>query len=325
MLAVVIRQFGDPKQLKVEDVPTPQPRADEVLVAVRAASINPSDVKNVQGVMHGTTLPRIPGRDFAGIVVKGPPELVGREAWGTGGDIGFTRDGTHAQFILLPRAAAAPKPAALSMVAAGTAGVTFITAWSAMVRTAGVGSDDTVAIIGAAGGVGSAALQIARARGARVIGIVRSDQDVDGARRLGADIVINSKKADSVKMVLDATSGRGANVVFDTSGMNFAEATEMIAPKGRLPVITAPKDGMVSFNLRTVYRKLLRIEGFDSRPLDAVACAAILNEIAPFFQSGQFSVLPVESRPLKDAPSAYADAAHGGRRIVLQPDETDSR
>lgn len=319
MLAVVIRQFGDPKYLKAEEVPTPTPQGNEVLVAVRAASINPSDVKNVEGVMHGTTLPRIPGRDFAGVIVKGPPELVGKEVWGTGGDIGFTRDGTHAQFILLPRDAAAPKPALLSMESAGAAGVTFVTAWSAMVNAAAVGQDDTAAIIGAAGGVGSAAVQIARARGARVIGIVRSDQDVDIAKRLGVDIVINSKKADIVKTVLDATNGRGVNVVFDMSGMNFAEATEMIAIEGRLPVITAPKDGIVSFNLRTVYRKALRIEGVDSRRLDAVASAAILNEMATFFQSGQFSVLPVESRPLREGPSAYADAAQGGRRIVLRP------
>ncbi|HSZ56784.1 MAG TPA: zinc-binding alcohol dehydrogenase family protein [Tepidisphaeraceae bacterium] len=319
MLAVVIHQFGDPKQLNVEDVPTPQPHGDEVLVAVHAASINPSDVKNVQGAMHGTTLPRIPGRDFAGVVVQGRPDLVGKEVWGTGGDIGFTRDGTHAQFILLPRAAAAPKPEALSMEAAGAAGVTFVTAWSAMVRAANMGRNDTAAIVGAAGGVGSAALQIAKARGARVIGIVRLDQDIDTAKGLGADIVINSSKADVVKTVLDATSGHGANVVFDTSGLNFAQATEMIALEGRLPVITAPKDGMVSLNLRTVYRKMLRIQGVDSRPLDAVASAAILAEIAPYFQSGQFRVSPVESRPLEDAPSAYAEAAQGGRRIVLRP------
>jgi len=75
MRAVLIRQFGDPAQLKVEEVPTPEPRDDEVLVAVRAAGINPSDVKNVAGTMHGTTLPRVPGRDFAGVVVRGAADL----------------------------------------------------------------------------------------------------------------------------------------------------------------------------------------------------------------------------------------------------------
>src|SRR5271170_3954913 len=123
MRAVVIHQFGDPKLLKLEEVPTPEPRSDEVLVAVKAASINPSDVKNVAGKMHGTTLPRIPGRDFAGVVVRGPADLLNREVWGTGGDISRTRDGTHAEFILLPRAAVTLKPPALSMNAAASAGL----------------------------------------------------------------------------------------------------------------------------------------------------------------------------------------------------------
>src|ERR1035438_5903933 len=126
MRAVVVRQFGDPKLLKVEEVPSPQPRDSEVLVEVKAAGINPSDVKNVQGVMHGTTLPRIPGRDFAGIVVRGPADFVGREVWGTGGDISRTRNGSHAEYLLLPRTAVTAKPATLSMEAAGTAGLSFV-------------------------------------------------------------------------------------------------------------------------------------------------------------------------------------------------------
>src|ERR1700733_6860349 len=140
MRAVVIRQFGSPEQLKVEEVPTPKPQGDEVLVAVKAAAINPGDVKNVQGAMHGTTLPRIPGRDFAGVVTQGPAELVGKVVWGSGGDVGFTRDGSHAEFILLPRAAVTLKPAKLSMDEAGTAGLTFVTAWCAMVGAAGISS-----------------------------------------------------------------------------------------------------------------------------------------------------------------------------------------
>ncbi|HMB96235.1 MAG TPA: alcohol dehydrogenase catalytic domain-containing protein, partial [Tepidisphaeraceae bacterium] len=118
MRAVVIHQFGDPQLLKVEEVPSPQIGDGEALVEIKAAGINPSDVKNVQGVMHGTTLPRIPGRDFAGIVVRGPANLLGQEVWGTGSDIGFTRDGSHAEYILLPLTALTPKPTNLSMDAA---------------------------------------------------------------------------------------------------------------------------------------------------------------------------------------------------------------
>src|SRR5271167_788426 len=114
MKALRFSEFGDLTNLKLEEVPAPSLAANEVLVQVRAASINPSDVKNVQGKMEGATLPRIPGRDFAGVVVEGPSNLNGTEIWGTGGDVGFTRDGSHAEFIAIPAAAALPKPPNLS-------------------------------------------------------------------------------------------------------------------------------------------------------------------------------------------------------------------
>jgi NADPH:quinone reductase len=132
MQALVIRQFGEPKLLKVEEVRTPRADEGHAVVKVMAAGINPSDVKNVEGKMHGTTLPRIPGRDFAGVVVEGPPDTIGREVWGSGGDIGYTLDGSHAQFIVLPIAALTPKPKKLTMDEAGSAGVVFVTGWEAM-------------------------------------------------------------------------------------------------------------------------------------------------------------------------------------------------
>jgi NADPH2:quinone reductase len=317
---IVIHQFGDPKLLKVEEVPTPEPHSDEVLVAVKAASINPSDVKNVAGAMHGTTLPRVPGRDFAGTVVKGASELIGREVWGTGGDIGFTRDGSHAEYILLPKTAVTPKPATLSMEAAGTAALVFVTAWSAMVTAAGISSGETAVIIGAAGGVGSAAVQVAKARGARVVGAVRSDDDFPAARQNGADEVLNSRLTDFVGATRSITQDRGADVVFDTSGMMFAEGVEMAGMGARIPVISAPADGKATFNLRNIYRKEVRVLGVDTRRLDAIACARLLAEMAPDFESGQFRAAPGRSLPLSAAVEAYEQAAHGGGRIVLRPD-----
>jgi NADPH2:quinone reductase len=319
MQAIVIHHFGDPKQLRLEDVPTPVPRDDEVLVAVKAASINPSDVKNVAGVMHGTTLPRIPGRDFAGTVTRGATDWIGREVWGTGGDIGFTRDGSHAQFILLPSAAITPRPPALSVDSAATAGLAFVTAWSAMVTAAQIAKGETAIIIGAAGGVGSAAVQIAKSRGARVIGVVISDSDVDAARKLGADEAINSLSVSMIEVARSMTNDRGADVVFDTSGAMFAEAVELAAMAGRVPVISAPPNGAATFNLRTVYRKLLRVIGVDTRQLDAVACARLLAEMAPDFAAGRFTSRPGQAFPLSEGIAAYEQAARGRGRIVLRP------
>jgi NADPH:quinone reductase-like Zn-dependent oxidoreductase len=320
MRAVVLRQFGDPKLLTIEEVPTPQPSGDEVLVEVHAASINPSDVKNVSGAMHGTTLPRIPGRDFAGVIVRGPAGSIGHQVWGTGGDTGFTRDGSHAQYILLPLAAAAPKPSILSMEEAGSAGLTFVTAWSAMVVAAGISQGETALIIGATGGVGSAAVQIGKSRGAEVIGGVRSDADIAAARALGADQGINTGMADFADAVRSATGGRGADVVFDTSGMMFPQAVEAAAIGGRIPIISSPRDGKSICDLRRLYRNELRVLGVDTRKLDAVACAKLLAQISPGFESGAFKIKAGEPRPLAAAVEAYEQAARGGVRIVLRPD-----
>src|ERR1035438_7357566 len=99
MRAIRFEAFGDPSVLKLVEMAAPALDAGTALVRVMAASINPSDVKNVAGTMKHTTLPRIPGRDFAGVVEAGPAQWIGAEVWGTGGDVGITRDGTHAELI----------------------------------------------------------------------------------------------------------------------------------------------------------------------------------------------------------------------------------
>src|SRR5271165_4458130 len=104
MKAIQFAHFGAPEVLAVVDVADRMPGAGEARVRVEAASINPSDVKNVAGAMSHTTLPRIPGRDFAGVVEAGPDGWIGAEVWGTGGDVGFTRDGTHSEMIAVPAA-----------------------------------------------------------------------------------------------------------------------------------------------------------------------------------------------------------------------------
>jgi len=321
MHAIVIRQFGDPRLLKVEEILTPQARDGEALVEIKAAGINPSDVKNIQGFMHGTTLPRIPGRDFAGVVVQGPGDVVGREVWGTGGDIGFTRDGSHAQNIVLPLAALSPKPVKLSMDAAGSAGLIFVTAWSAIVTAADASHNDTVLIIGAAGGVGSAAVQIAKSRGAKVIGAIRSDEEAARARENGADDVVNTRSAKLIDAVQTITKGSGADVVFDTSGQMFAESIDAAAQHGRVSVISAPDDGKSTFNLRNLYRKQLRVQGVDTRQLDVVACAELLAEMRGGFESGIFKAIPGQSRALSAASEAYDLVSHGKGRFYLRPND----
>jgi NADPH:quinone reductase len=105
MRALKFDQTGSLDDLHMEEVPLPTPAAGEVLVEIKAAVINPSDIKNVQGMMHETTVPRIPGRDFAGMIVKGPDRLLGQSVFGSGGNLGFGRDGSHAEYLTIPASA----------------------------------------------------------------------------------------------------------------------------------------------------------------------------------------------------------------------------
>src|SRR5271167_1535738 len=169
MRALRFNQFGDPAVLHVADLPDPVATAQEAVIRLEAASVNPSDVKNVAGGMDWTVLPRTPGRDFAGVVVSGPPEWIGAAVWGTGGDVGFTRDGTHAEMIAVPVTSLRRKPDNLSFDQAASVGVNYMAAWCGL-KAAGLEAGETVLLIGAGGGVGGAAAQIARHLGARVIG-----------------------------------------------------------------------------------------------------------------------------------------------------------
>ncbi|MCN9244391.1 zinc-binding alcohol dehydrogenase family protein [Streptomyces sp. RY43-2] len=136
MRALRFDRFGDPHVLSLTECPDPTAQHGNAVIAVKAASVNASDVKNVAGRMEGTLLPRTPGRDFSGVVIDGPPDWTGAEVWGTGGDLGFTRDGSHAELLAIPATALARKPTRLSFEEAAATGVNFVTAWLGTVETA---------------------------------------------------------------------------------------------------------------------------------------------------------------------------------------------
>src|ERR1700722_10976229 len=121
MKAVQFKTFGGPEVLEVVELPSPDATSAMAVVRVKSASINPSDVKNIAGVFHQTTLPRIPGRDYAGVVEQGPEDWIGAEVWGTG-DIGYSKDGTHAELLLVPIESLSRKPGSLSFDEAATVG-----------------------------------------------------------------------------------------------------------------------------------------------------------------------------------------------------------
>src|SRR6201995_5698172 len=179
MRALRFTEFGDPGVLHVTDLPDLTGTAAEAVIRVQAASVNPSDVKNVAGAMDWTILPRTPGRDFAGVVISGPPEWEGAAVWGTGGDTGFIRDGSHAELMGVPVEALVRKPERLSFDEASTVGVNFVVAWYGAVETAQLKANETIAIFGVSGGVRGPLARIAKALGAKVIGVARHPPGAD--------------------------------------------------------------------------------------------------------------------------------------------------
>ena len=317
MQALRFYEFGGFDKIRLQTLPDPQPKPDELVVRIRAAALNPSDVKNVLGRMEGTTLPRTPGRDFAGVVVSGPGHMIGAEVWGTGGDIGFSRDGAYAELLLVPVAGVRPKPKNLSFEEAAAAGTPFVTAFIGLIETAHFQSGETVLVTGAAGSVGSAATQIAKWKGGRTIGVDRSPMSPVHQTEFGVDHHLISDPAENYKSMVDGarqvTGGNGANVAFDSvGGPLFEPCLRTLGQLGRQVNITSVGDRRVSFDLLDFYHRRLSLFGVDSRSYDTVACAAILQQLAPGFESRALKPLPIVRRfTLNDALQAFTQVDDG--------------
>ena len=323
MRALRFERFGDPAVLEVADLPDPVGTPRDAVIRVLAASVNPSDVKNVAGAMEGTVLPRVPGRDFAGEVVSGPVEWQGAAVWGTGGDIGFTRDGSHAELVSVPVDALVRKPERLSFEEASAVGVNFVVGWLGAVETAQLSAGETIAVFGVSGGVGGAVAQIASALGARVIGVDRRRPGSDTpAAAVIDEFVVFDPAADVGAEIKLLTRGKGVDVVYDAvGGVTTPAALASLAHRGRLVVISAVGARAVSVDLIDLYHNETRILGSDSRKLDVVASARRLHEISPFFESGKFRPLPITGTyRLDEGVMAYeVVAGRTAGRVVIKP------
>lgn len=321
MLAVLLREFTDkPETVAASEVPKPAPGAGEVLVAIEAAAINPSDLVNMRGGFSHTKLPRVIGRDFAGRVVKGPPHLQAREVFGSGGgELGYTRDGTHAQFLALPEDAIALRPAALSVEQAASAGVPFVTAWHALVERANITRDAWVLISGAAGAVGTAATQISHYAGAHVIALIKDASETELLDRTKISAVASSNAGDLEEVVRKATGGNGCDIALNTVGSPiFPALLSSLRKHGRMVVISAVAGREVTLDLRNFYRSELTLIGVDSASLSASESARMLTEMTAAFESGQIKPPQVSARfPLEHANLAYEAAAKPNSKVVF--------
>jgi len=236
MRAIIQNELGGPEVLHQAATPIPSPGIGQVLVRVSAAGVNPADAMNRQtGVFSGTP-PFTLGWDVAGIVAAIGPGVT---IWGLGDEVfgllPFPHGGgAYAEYALAPARALVRKPPQLNFVEAAALPLAGLTAWQALVETAGIREGSTVLITGATGGVGHLAVQIAKAVGAQVIAVV-SEQNANLARSLGADAVIDYTSVDF------ATQVDGVDVVFDVIGGDYPlRALDVLRPGGTL-VSTLPQ------------------------------------------------------------------------------------
>jgi NADPH:quinone reductase-like Zn-dependent oxidoreductase len=308
MKALRFARFGPPSVLRIDEVAIPEPGNGEALVRVTAAAINPSDYKNVSGHFKDTSLPRTPGRDFAGIVVRGKHE--GEDVWSSPPKLGVARDGSHAEYVVVPAETLSLRPKSLTMAQAAAIGLPFVTAWASVVSTALIQPGETVLIVGAAGAVGQAATQIATWKQARVIGA-----DITSDPIPGTDSVVNTATEDLRERVLALTAGRGVDAVLDAvGGSMFEPALRSLRYGGRQVVITSTGDPRVSFNLVDFYHNLSRLLGVDSNGLTPRQVGEIADELRLGFETGALTPPPIEIVPFEKAVDAYSRVANGQAR-----------
>ena len=314
MKAIVISRFGGPEVLEVGDVDPPEPADDEVLVRVIAAGTNPVDTKLRQNASWaGLTPPFVLGYDVSGIVERVGRQVKelapGDEVYYTPEIFGNTRGG-YAEYNVAAARIVAHKPRTLSHEEAAAVPLAGGTAWEAIVRRLQVRPGETVLIHGGAGGVGSFAVQIAKAAGARVLATAGS-RNQETLRALGADVAIDYSTQDVAAVALEQTDGRGVDAVFDTAGGELvAKSIPATRQFGRLACILTPAGtlGGLSSRNQTLHGIFLMRE------------AERLREMARLIEQGALRPLVDQVLALEDVRRAHErlDSGHGRGKVVLR-------
>ncbi len=303
-------------------LPAPAIGPGQALVRVRSAAVNPSDVKAALGLMPQATWPRTPGRDFAGTVVAGPAQWIGRGVWGSGGDLGITRDGSHGGWLVLPSAALREKPERLSFDEAGSIGVPFVTAYEGFRRSGMPKPGQVVAVMGANGKVGQAAVQLAAQAGARVIAVQRKPGPFEGYACADVE-VLDAGTEDVATRLRELSGGKGVDLVYNTVGSPYFEAANKAMAKRATQIFISTIERPVPFDIFTFYRGMHTYVGIDSLAMDCIEAGEHLNELREGFEQGSLRPFPVAQEAifsLGRALDAYRAVLGGAdQRIVLRP------
>jgi NADPH:quinone reductase-like Zn-dependent oxidoreductase len=305
MKAVVAHEYGGPEVLKFEEVLRPEPKENEALVRVIASGVNPADPLTLSGKYareFGTHLPLIPGYDIAGIVEKTGANLtklkVGDAVYGYP-----TFGGGWAEFVTVTEGEVAPKPKSLNFVEAAAVPMGALTAWQALVDVAQLHAGQTILIHGGSGGVGSFAVQIAKARGARVIATA-STANQDLLKQLGADVAVDYTKTRFEDV------GKDVDAVLDPVGKETLARSYDVVKKGGIVMSLVARPDPAELEKRGI-----RGAGISVHP-----DAEDLAEIAQLIDAGKIKPIVTQVLPLSEAIAAQRQAAthHTRGKVVLR-------
>jgi NADPH:quinone reductase-like Zn-dependent oxidoreductase len=307
MKAIVIHEYGGPEVLKYEDVPRPEPKDDQILVRVIAAGVNPVDEagrSERSAKFFGITLPFIPGYDIAGIVEKTGAKIT---KFKTGDSVyaylSLRNGGGYAEYAVASEVEAAPKPKSISFVEAAGVPVVALTAWQALIDTAKLSAGQTVLIHGGSGGVGTFAIQIAKARRAKVIATA-STANQNFLKQLGADVAIDYTKAKFEDVA------KNVDVVLDSVGKDTLARSYGVVKKGGFIVTLVARIDQAELDKHGIRGASLGVEP-DSNEL---------TEIGKLIDEKKIKVIISQTFPLADAVKAQEQIATGHTRgkIVLK-------
>lgn len=316
MRAMVITRFGGPDVFERRDLERPAPGPGQVLVRVVASGTNPVDAKIRQaGTWAQIPFPAVLGYDVSGVVEAVGPGVTEFEV---GDEVFYTPEifgnphGSYAEYTVASASIVARKPANLSHVEAAGIPLAGGTAWEAVIRRLNARPGQTILIHGGAGGVGSFAIQFAKAAGAHVIATA-SKANHPAMRELGADVAIDYRDPDAAEQILRETGGSGVDAAFDTAGGNVPMSTLVTRPFGRIATILPPNgelDALYTKN-QTLFGTFLTREG------------ARLRELAPLFERGQAKVVVDAVLPLEEVAKAHErlDSGHGRGKVILQVEQ----
>jgi NADPH:quinone reductase len=320
-----VPELGEPRDvLRLAEVPDPVPGPGQVLVKVLAAAANFPDVLMCRGGYQvRPPLPYVPGVELCGEVVSAGPGVTGFAPGDrlVGGPIG----GAFAELTLMNAATALPAPDGLDDAEAAAFFVTYQTGWFGLHRRARLAAGETLLVHAAAGGVGSGAVQLGKAAGARVIGVAGGERKAEAVRALGADVVIDRNTQDFVEVVKEVTEGRGADVVYDpVGGSTYARSTKCIAFEGRILIIGFAGGQIQSAALNHALVKNYSIVGLhwglyqSKNPQLIRDCHAQLTKLVA---DGAIKPLVSERLGLDEVPAGVQRLADGGTvgRVVFVP------